>query len=65
MRDVSCGDWLLERVGDWGAGTVLTEHLAAATTAPADLVAGFWSGWGELSGYGAVRYAEGRTGLRG
>lgn len=44
---------------------VLTEHLAAATTAPADLVAGFWSGWGELSGYGAVPYAAGRAGLRG
>jgi hypothetical protein len=28
----------------------LTEHLAAATTTPEDLVAGFWDGWGDLNG---------------
>ena len=28
----------------------LTEHLGAATTTPADLVAAVWAGWGDLNG---------------
>ncbi|NYF99376.1 hypothetical protein [Janibacter cremeus] len=43
----------------------LTEHLAAATRSPGDLVAGIWTGWGELSGHGWSVYVEEGRGLRG
>lgn len=38
----------------------LTEHLAAATGSPDDLVVGIWNGWAELSGQRWSRYVEGR-----
>lgn len=36
----------------------LTEHLARASSAPDDLVAGIWTGWGELGEPGFVIYLE-------
>lgn len=45
--------------------SVLTQHLAGATTAPDDLVAALWDGWGELSEGGAVRYVEEGSGPGG
>lgn len=42
----------------------LTEHLAAATSSPGDLVAGIWNGWGELRGSGWSVYVEEGSGVR-
>lgn len=40
---------------------VLAGHLAASTTTPEDLVAGFWSGWGDLNGGMTVAIGWERT----
>lgn len=36
----------------------VTEHLAAATTTPDQLVAGFWDGWGDLNESSTIKFGQ-------